>query len=251
MTVCNAQSRRRLSVLIPNHNYAAYIGQTIDSVLAQDYGPIELVVVDDGSTDGSVDVIEAALDRAGHLARTKLVALPRNRGKLGAINAVLDQLTGDYLITLDADDLLVPTYASRCIDVLEAERATDPAVGFVYSDCLLIDSQGEVIDRGRSTPFDADLLDQFSYVPEPAVVVTQAFLDVAPFDETIRVATKHHKWKRMVARGWTGHYLPEPLFHYRMHGNNLSGIGSRVTAEVAQGRRGERILSGYWTTAEA
>jgi hypothetical protein len=71
-------------------------------------------------------------------------------------------------------------------------------------------------------------------------------LEAGPYDETIRKGTKHHKWKRIVANGWRGLHIPEPLFSYRMHEGNLSGIGKRVIAEVEQGVGGERILSGYW-----
>ncbi|WP_374764728.1 glycosyltransferase family 2 protein [Yunchengibacter salinarum] len=247
----NGKSDNLLSILIPNHNYGAYVGETIRSVLTQDYSPIELIVVDDGSTDDSVAEIEKALAESGHLYRVKFVPLKKNAGKLAAINAVLDEVHGAFMITLDADDILVKDYCSRCMREFRIAQARDPKLGFVYSDCNLMDKYGEVIDRGRSTGFDAGLLERFSYVPEPALVVTDAFMEVTPFDETIRVATKHHKWIRMVANGWTGHHIPEPLFYYRMHDQNLSGIGKRVTNEVENGERGERILSGYWTTAHA
>lgn len=240
-----------LSVLIPNHNYADFIGEAVASVAGQDYGAIELVVVDDASSDSSVREIEKAFAKADNLRRTELIALPRNRGKLGAINAALDELRGDYMITLDADDWLVPNYASRCIQELRGRRRRDPSLGFVYTDCNLMDVNGTIIDRGRSTAFDADLVDELSYLPEPAVMLNRAFLEVAPFDESIRVGTKHHKWKRVVANGWIGHHLAEPLFYYRMHDQNLSGIGQRVNAELGDGTRGERILSGYWATANA
>lgn len=240
-----------LTVLIPNYNYAEFIAQAIASVADQDHPAIELLIVDDGSTDGSVAVIEHSLAALGSRIPTHLHVLPRNAGKLGAINAVVHRISGEYMLTLDADDILRPDYISRCIRELTAARELNDRVGFVYSDCLLIDRIGTVIDRGRSTAFDAELLKVFSYIPEPAVCVSDAFLQVAPFDTSIRVATKHHKWLRMAARGWQGLHIAEPLFHYRMHSNNLSGIGARVTDEVKSGQRGARILSGYWSTTTA
>jgi len=247
----HANHQGLLTVLIPNHNYARYIAEAVGSIVAQHYRPIEVIIVDDASSDDSVEAARAALDTAASLQRTELIALPENRGKLGAINAVLGQISGEYLITLDADDRLAPSYVGRCLEALRRGRLHNPNLGFVYTDCNLVDAAGNVIDRGCSTAFDTGLVERFSYLPEPAVMLTRAFLDVAPFDETIRVATKHHKWKRVVANGWAGKHLAQPLFDYRMHDNNLSGIGRRVTAEIEAGKRGERILSGYWATTPA
>ncbi|MFB3077018.1 MAG: hypothetical protein ACE1Y4_03335, partial [Lysobacterales bacterium] len=109
---------------------------------------------------------------------------------------------------------------------------------------------GNPIDYGRSTTFKRSLVEKLSFLPEPALILTRAFKEVMPFDETIRVATKHHKWCRVVNNGWTGYHIAEPLFYYRMHLNNLSGIGKRIISEAEKGEYGERILSGYWGTAK-
>lgn len=239
-----------LTVLIPNHNYARYISDAIDSVLEQDYSSIELIVVDDGSSDDSVAVIERKLAEKNGLRRKELVVLDKNRGKLGAINAVLKQISGEYLITLDADDWLSPEYASRCIAELRQRRLRDSSLGFIYTDCRLVDKYGSPIDHGRSVAFDRELVGKLSFLPEPALMLSRAFLEATPFDESIRVATKHHKWCRVVENGWSGYHIAEPLFYYRMHTDNISGIGRRVMAESEEGKRGERILSGYWEVAQ-
>ena len=239
---------RLLSVIIPNRNYERFIADSIASVAYQDYGPIELVIVDDASTDDSLRVIDSCVEATDKLERIEVVAVDTNVGKLGAINRVLDKINGEYCIILDSDDYLLPGYARRCIDRLIAARRQDPAIGFVYTDCNLVAADGRVLDRGKSAGFDPVRLDKFSYIPEPGVVLTRALVEAGPFDETIRRGTKHHKWLRIVANGWAGLHLPEALFCYRMHENNLSGIGKRITAEVMNGHRGERILSGYWPT---
>lgn len=244
-------NNRLLTILIPNHNYGVFIGDALDSVLAQDYPDIELIVVDDGSEDDSVAVVSRRLAAAnGRLHSTSVIELGSNRGKLGAINAALDRIQGEYLIILDADDWLSPGYASRCITELRRRRLRDPRLGFVYTDCTLVDRGGAFIDRGRSVTFDRDLVGKLSFLPEPALMLTAAFRQATPFDERIRVATKHHKWRRMVDNGWTGHHIAEPLFSYRMHTGNMSGIGRRVLSEAEAGERGERILSGYWEVTQ-
>lgn len=242
----NAFNDHLLTILIPNYNYGKYIGEAIDSVLAQDYPAIELVIVDDGSSDDSVAKVRDKLAGCNHLHGSELITLEQNRGKLGAINAALDRINGDYIITLDADDWLSPNYASRCIAELRQRRLRDPKLGFIYTDCKLVDQSGNLIGQGHSTSFERDLVKQQSYLPEPAVMLTCAFKEAAPFDESIRVATKHHKWCRVVDNGWTGFHIAEPLFSYRMHTSNLSGIGQRIMAESDMDEYGERILSGYW-----
>lgn len=245
-----SSNKKLLSIIIPNYNYGRYIAATLDSVIKQDYQPIELILVDDASTDNSVAVARDYLAKhQNRFTRAELLEQDSNQGKLAAINRALLDIRGDYTVILDSDDLLKPDYLTRCVETLEAVRTTQAHIGFIYTDCQLIGEDGENLDRGRSTGFDPVLLEQLSYVPEPAVTVTKALVEAAPFDETIRRGTKHHKWRRIVANGWHGLHIPEPLFCYRMHSRNLSGIGTRVLAEVEKGEMGHRILSGYWPTA--
>ncbi|MGE0667882.1 MAG: glycosyltransferase family 2 protein [Sphingomonadales bacterium] len=237
-----------LTVVMPNYNYGHFIDEAIRSIADQTYAPIELIVVDDASTDDSVAIATQTLSKVTNLFDKKLIALEKNVGKLGALNRALPHVRGTYFMIQDSDDLLTPEYASRTIAALDEARAADPSIGFLYTDCTLISQTGEVLDRGKSTPFDAKLLEEYSFVPEPAMCLAKPVLEAGPYDEAIRKGTKHHKWRRIVANGWNGKHLAEPIFYYRMHDKNLSGIGKRVIEEVEKGQRGHRILSGYWPT---
>lgn len=97
----NRRHRPRVSVCIVNHNYAAYLADAIESVLDQDYDDLEVIVVDDGSTDDSVDVANRYADRA------RVVVKP-NGGQASAMNAGFRVATGDVVLFLDADDMLTP-----------------------------------------------------------------------------------------------------------------------------------------------
>lgn len=236
-----------LSVIVPNYNYGRFIGRAIESLFRQDYGPIELVVVDDGSTDNSLEEIRKTIRRPNALSRIEVVEMGANAGKLAAMNIGLQYCVGEYCITLDADDCLRSDYASRCIGELERAREQDRRIGFVYTNCSLIGPEGEIVGKGKSTAFDPSLIERFSFIPEPAVTLMSAMIEAAPFDESIRKGTKHHKWRRIIANGWYGRHIAEPLFLYRMHDANLSGIGTRILDEVnGAANRGERLLSGYW-----
>jgi len=131
---------------------------------------------------------------------------------------------------------------------MEEQRGKADRTAFVYTDCQLISETGEQLDRGRSTAFNPELIKQYSFIPEPAVVLTKVMHEAGPFDESIRRGTKHHKWQRIINNGWVGYHIAEPMFSYRMHTGNLSGIGRRVIGEIENGNNGERILSGYWPT---
>ncbi len=238
-----------ISVIIPNHNYGQFIGETVASLVRQDYATLEVVIVDDASTDNSVEIIKELIESYKGKLEISLIAMEKNAGKVAAVNRAMEVVNGQYCLLLDSDDYLMDNHLVRCLTVLERARAEEPHVGFVYMDCHLIAANGEFLERGRSAPFDAELIETLSYIPEPALVMMEAMKQCAPFDETVRKGTKQDKWCRIIANGWTGAYIPEALFCYRMHDNNLSGIGARVQKEVDGGKTGERILSGYWPVA--
>ncbi len=90
----------------------------------------------------------------------------------------------------------------------------------------------------RAEPFDPELLlaHDKRYIPETAPTVTSVLRAVLPFDEAITIHTKQHKWKKIVRAGWKGVYFPEPLFYYRMHEHNKSGIGKKVSNNSSDAR---------------
>ena len=230
-----------LSIVVTNHNYARFIGDAFESIARQEYGPTELIVVDDASTDNSLEVIEQGLADIPGLIWTELVVNPQRLGKLGSLNRVMDHVRGEYMIVLDADDYLSEVYARRCVVELAYAHARDEKLAIVYTDCNLIDARGRWIGTGRANGFDAGFLDYRSYIPAPAAVLTEAMRSAMPFNETIREAAQHHIWQRVVKAGWTGLHLPEPIFYYRMHGGNVSGL----IEDRVEGRREEFNLAAF------
>jgi glycosyltransferase involved in cell wall biosynthesis len=123
-----------ISVVIPCYNYARYVGGAIESALGQGYAEKQVIVVNDGSTDGSLDVI------ARYLGRVELIDQP-NRGSIAAYTRGFEQARGDIVIFLDADDLLAPGCLER------VARAWSPACAKVQYDLCIIDADGK--DLGR------------------------------------------------------------------------------------------------------
>jgi glycosyltransferase involved in cell wall biosynthesis len=119
-----------VSVIVNNYNYARFLGEAIDSALAQAYTPLEVIVVDDGSTDESRDVIASYGDRV-------IAVLKENGGQGSALNAGFAVARGDVVIFLDADDALLPAAARTVVDRLE------PGVTKVYWPLWEMDTEGK------------------------------------------------------------------------------------------------------------
>jgi len=113
-----------VSVVIPCFNYGQYVLEAVDSVLVSDLRDLEIIVVDDGSTDQATIEILNKLDRS----RTRVIR-QANAGQAAARNAGIRASRGRYILCLDADDAIAPDYLSKAFLILEA----DPRLGFVYS----------------------------------------------------------------------------------------------------------------------
>jgi glycosyltransferase involved in cell wall biosynthesis len=137
-----APSIKLVSVLMPVYNVEKYIKEAIESVLMQTYQNIELIVVDDGSTDRTTEIVEQAvcLD-----PRVRLLKLGRNIGIVGALNEGLKHCSGDFVARIDGDDLMHSTKITTALSFLE--RNSD--VGIVGSNLKLIDDVGQKLGEAR------------------------------------------------------------------------------------------------------
>jgi glycosyltransferase involved in cell wall biosynthesis len=121
-----ARSRRpRVSVVIPLYNYGHFLGECVDSILAQDGVELDVLIVDDASTDDSLSVAEAIAERD---SRVRVAANERNLGMVPTMNKGLWAVDGEYVVKFDADDVLTPGALARATALLDAH----PSVGFVY-----------------------------------------------------------------------------------------------------------------------
>jgi glycosyltransferase involved in cell wall biosynthesis len=132
-----------VSIVVINRNYAEYIGATIDSIRQQDYPVFECVIVDDCSTDHSLDVV-AEHTRAD--PRFRVVALKENLGQLGAAMRVVPELRGNFIAFVDSDDILFPQFISAHIQV---HLALPAPVALTSSNIIETDAEARVIVQGR------------------------------------------------------------------------------------------------------
>lgn len=134
-----------LSVVIPSYNHSRFVGEAIASVLAQSYRPLQLVIIDDGSTDDSVDVIRAAIER--HDLDSVLFECQENHGAHEAINRGIALASGEYLSILNSDDRYDPDRFSRLMPI-----ATWRDVGVVFSGVRFIDEDGAALPDNSAWP---------------------------------------------------------------------------------------------------
>jgi glycosyltransferase involved in cell wall biosynthesis len=132
-----------VSIVIINWNYGRFVGDAIRSVKEQTYKKIECVVVDNGSTDGSPEIIKEAI---GSDPKFTFVQLAENLGHLGAALYLLDRLTGDFVTFLDADDVLSPDYVAIHVQV---HLASGVSTGFSSSNHFHINAEGAILTGGN------------------------------------------------------------------------------------------------------
>ncbi|SVD69001.1 uncharacterized protein METZ01_LOCUS421855, partial [marine metagenome] len=126
-----------VTVYITNYNYFQYLKKAIESVLAQTFDDLELIIIDDGSDDGSRSIIEEYTNR-----KSVISVFQQNKGLNASNNVALKMARGKYIMRLDADDYLAP----QALEVLVSEIERDSETAMVFPDYYLVDSNGNVLE---------------------------------------------------------------------------------------------------------
>jgi glycosyltransferase involved in cell wall biosynthesis len=137
----------KISIITPNYNYSQFIGQTIESLLNQDYKNIEHIIVDDGSTDNSVEIITGFCEK--YPDRIKLIQ-QKNRGQSYAINVGLSHATGEIIGWINSDDF----YCANVMKKIVEEFAIDKQMDIVFGDLCVINQNGNIIKLIKQLPLD-------------------------------------------------------------------------------------------------
>ncbi len=199
-----------VSVVVPSFNQGTFIGQTVDSILSQDFADLECLVMDGGSTDDTLD----ALHRYDDDPRLVWVSEP-DRGQSNAINKGLTRAQGQYLSYLNSDDLLMPGAVSAVVAYFEAH----PDVDIIEGDLSFIDANGATIGRLPGRPFVLSELLSGRHRFNQAGAFWRSNLTqrIGLMDESLHYTMDHDYWARAALAGATIAYVPGVRAAFRFH----------------------------------
>lgn len=209
-----------ITVYILNYNYGEFVAAAIESVLNQTYRNFELIVIDDGSTDGSREILHHYCKNP----KINLVLQPR-KGFIKSCNVAIGLAKGRYIIRLDADDVFYP----QILDSLYNEMIKNENTGYVFCDYFETDASGDVKIEKRQ--FNKDLHGMISSViPHGAcLLIRLSFLrQISGYPESIQCQDGTYLWKSFKDK-FNPAYISKPLFEYRRHGKNMSNNISLIT----------------------
>jgi len=197
----------RVSIVTPSYNQAAYLEQTIRSVLESGIPSLEYFVIDGGSDDSSVDIIKKFEHNLSGWVSEK------DQGQADAINKGLRQSTGDIVAWLNSDDYYLPGAIQRAIQTFEQ----NPQAGLIFGNVLSVDADGHIFNLQTFRSFNLLDLMSFRIISQPAVFMRASVLNQAGLlDLDYNCLLDHHLWLRM-ARLAPMVYIPETLAAARYH----------------------------------
>lgn len=236
-----------VSVIVPAYNYGRYLREAIQSIQAQEFDDLEILVVDNGSTDDTRAVLASIRE-----PRMRVLTLEVNQGLSGAVNLGLETARGEYVAYLDADDRWRPGKLRRQVDLLDSE----PGVGVVFCNFAWFDAQGvrpgtqfDIFPQiahipsaptraGGGRRITADTFSAFVELADPpawlqTMLFRRAVLEGVRLVPGMRLCQDTHFGLRVYRRAGTA-FLPDALVEVRRHDSNLTRDLSEMThAKVA------------------
>lgn len=210
-----------VSMVIPCYNHAAYVQQSIASIIAQDYQNIELIIIDDGSRDESVlRIKEMAEQCRSRFVRFEFRARP-NQGLSATLNEALQWSQGDYFAALASDDELLPQKTSKLVECMRNESGVAGAFGGAEA----IDAKGAVIGAYKSLNatcgFEEILLHTVIVYAPSQLLDMQAIRAVGGFPSGIYIED-WYLWLKLTDAGYRLKFIEDTLVRYRQHDANIS-----------------------------
>lgn len=204
----------RISVVMPTFNQGPFIEASLRSVLLQGYENLEFIVIDGGSTDGTVEIIRKYEPWLSHW-----VSEP-DAGQSDALRKGFARATGEVLAWLNSDDLYCPGALRSVGD----HYRRHPEAGLVYGDSAVIDAAGVVRDPIRGEAGGFERLLARNIIPQPSAFFSRrAFEEVGGINPELHFIMDYELWLRMLRQGVVSHYLPERLSLFRWYRISKSG----------------------------
>lgn len=218
--------RPLVSIIIPSFNQGRYIKATLDSILEQDYRPIEIVCMDGGSKDETVSVLKSY----SNYPELRWVS-EKDRGVVHAVNKGFAEVRGDVVGIQSSDDCYLPGAISRIVD----QFRTDSTVGLVYGDTVKIDHAGVTLRKDRLGPFSLENVFLFrTWIPQPSTFFRREMLVACGgWNESIPYAPDTDLWIRMAFRTRV-RKLDEFLSERRIHGEQRDTQAVKISRDFVK-----------------
>lgn len=203
-----------VSVVLPTYDAAPYVEEALQSLVEQRYGDFEVIVVDDGSTDGTLDIVEGFDDDRIRIVRRS------DTGITGALNRGIAEAEGKYIARQDGDDVSHPDRLRQQVLYLES----NPEVGLVGTATEIVDESGRVVDRRQvlERPTVDRLLSKNRYVHGSVVMRSDVVESVGGYDETFQYTEDYDLWLR-IANEYPVRNIDEYLYRLRLRPDSIYG----------------------------
>jgi len=236
--------RPRVSILLPVYNGERFLAKTVRSLLEQTFRDFEIVAVDDGSTDGSVELLQRFPD-----ARIRIERNGRNLGLIATLNRGLTLCRGEYIARMDADDIALESRIEKQVDYLDRH----PRCVVVATGRIAIDhNDDEVASFNRPATGSALIrwkLLTGNFITHPTVMLRKSALPPSLFEEKYRHAEDYAAWLKLCSNGEID-VLPERLLKYRFHGESVSHSNKMPQVSAAMTALADHLKSHFGAAFE-
>lgn len=220
----------KVSFIVPTYNHARYLPYALNSIINQNYPNLEVLVIDDGSTDETAKLVKPYPSIINYIYK-------ENGGTPSALNLGLSLATGKYVCWLSADDVLIGKKVFKQLELMEC----DPNMGFSYTSFVVINANG-VKQYAVNSAYYSDKremvrkLMEGCFINGSSVMMRRSALEkIGDFDESLPQAHDYDLWLRFL-RHYSCGFLAEPLLAYRWHGKNMSMNPNEACSLLVQER---------------
>lgn len=204
-----------VTVAISSYNYESYIRDALESVLRQTHANVELIVVDDRSTDGSLETVRNWMEKEGErFSRARLLRHSKNSGLSQTRNTAFENAANEFIFVLDADNEIYPEAISK---LLNASIQTGAEAAYSQ-----LEAFGATSGTGKAADWDPDMLARGNYIDAMALIRKQAWLAAGGYLDFETAGWEDYDlWCKFVELGFKGTFVAEKLCRYRVHASSM------------------------------
>lgn len=236
-------NRPKVSVVMSVYNGEAYLREAVKSILNQTFSDFEFIIINDGSTDRTPEILETIKD-----PRVRVINQP-NRGLTVSLNRGIRLAQGEYIARMDADDISEPERLERQVEIIDR----NPNIALVGCWYKVVDEQGKVLAH-RKLPIDSDKLAKElvhrNILCHGSVLIRKDAVEaVGLYNESLRYAQDYELWLRMLREGFKASVVPDFLYSYRISPESVAKVYAQqeYVALIKRMREGKTKAAGSRT----